>query len=197
MLNQDTLYPTVDQWAQQVAVERRYLQLRPIQWEEYVGMMRLGVPAPAVIWPDLPARAGVVFRGVPRFDFAADLPADRDDDVVSATVLLALDEDRYPVDLIAWMARPYRIGSWLGATPFLGAENLLAPRLGGAGLKVFPSPLEWLKGERDGVVIVEPAEAKWVLVDEQLIVGDVGFGRELREKLRLPAPRIVIEERRA
>jgi hypothetical protein len=192
MLNQDTLYKPVDQWSLQGAVERRYQQLPPIQWVEYASLMRLGVPAPA-IWHDLPARAGVVFREGSRFDFAADLPADRDDEVVSAMVLLALDEDSYPVDLVAWTAKPYRIESWLGATPFLGAENLLAPRLGD-GLKVFPTPMEWLKGERDGVVIVDPAEAKWVLVYEQLVVGDVTFARELREKLSLPVPRISIEE---
>jgi hypothetical protein len=193
MLNQDRLHETGNQWSQLVAVERRYQQLPQIQWVEYASLMRLGVPAPAIIWPDLPTRAGVVFREGSRFDFAADLPADRDDEVVSAMVLLALDEDSYPVDLVAWMAKPYRIGSWLGATPFLGAENLLAPRLGD-GLKVFPTPMEWLKGERDGVVIVDPAEAKWVLVYEQLVVGDVTFARELREKLSLPAPRISIEE---
>ena len=87
----------------------------------------------------------------------------------------------------------HHIGSWLGVTPFLGAENLLAPRLGD-GLKVFPTPMEWLKRERDGVVIVDPAEARWVLVYEQLVVGDVIFARALREKLSLPAPRIAIEE---
>ena len=54
--------------------------------------------------------------------------------------------------------------------------------------------MEWLKRERDGVVIVDPAEARWVLVYEQLVVGDVIFARALREKLSLPAPRIAIEE---
>jgi hypothetical protein len=193
MLSQDTLYPTVDQWTHQVAVERRYLQLPPIQWPEHASLMRGGVPAPAIIWPDLPARTGVVFRDGPRFDFAADLPADQDDQVVSAMVLLTLDEDTYPVDLIAWTTKPYRIGSWLGATPILGAENLPAPRLG-KGLTVFPTPLDWLKAERDGVVIVDPAEARWVLIDEQLVVRDVAFARDLREKLSLPTPKIAIEE---
>jgi hypothetical protein len=193
MLDQHTLFETADQWSQGTAAERRYQQLRPIQGDEYAGLMRLGVPAPAIIWPDLPARTHVVFRaGKPQFDFAADLPADRDDEAVSAIILLALGEEGYPVDLVAWATSPYRIASWFGA-PFLGAENLFAPRLHD-GLKVFPNPLAWLKAERDGVVIVDTEAAKWSLVDELLVVCDGDFGRELREKLSLPQPRIAIEE---
>jgi hypothetical protein len=197
MPDQDTSYNAADQWSLGAALERRYLQLRPIQWDEYLVLMRLGVPAPAIIWPDLPARAHVVFRaGKPQFDFAADLPTDREDEAVSAIILLALDEEGYAADLVAWTTTPYRIASWFGAAPILGAENLLAPRLQ-TGLKVFPDPLAWLKGERDGVVIVDPEDAKWSLVGELLIVSDGGFGRELREKLSLPQPRIAIEERAA
>jgi hypothetical protein len=194
MLDTDTLCETTDQWAQGTAAERRYLQLRPIQWDEYAGLMRLGVPGPAIIWPDLPARADVVFRtDKPLFDFAADLPVDFDDEaVVSAMVLLACDEDGYAADLVAWTTNPYRIASWFGA-PLLGAENLFAPRLDD-GLKVFPNPLEWLKAERDGVVIVDSEAAKWSLTDERLTVSDGDFGRKLREMLSLPQPRIEIEE---
>jgi hypothetical protein len=197
MLEQNTLrsdsgQPSLDRG---VEAERRYLQLKPIQWPEYAGLMRLGIPAPAIIWPDLPARAPVIFRhDKPLFEFVADLSADLDHDAVSAMVFLTLDEDRYPVDLVAWATNPYRIASWFGATPFLGAESLFAPRLGKVGLKVFPTPLEWLKAERDGVVIVDPAEARWRLVGEQLVVSDGAFGRDLREGLRLPEPRIAIEE---
>ncbi len=115
MLNQDPLCKPDDQWSLQVAVERRYQQLPPIQWGEYASLMRLGVPAPAIIWPDLPARAGVVFREGARFDFAADLPADRDDEVVSAMVFLALDEDRYPVDLVAWTTKSVILASHVRA----------------------------------------------------------------------------------
>jgi hypothetical protein len=194
--DQDKLCETADQWSQGAAVERRNLWLEAIQWDEYVSLMRQGVPGFAIHLPDLPARAHVVFRhDKPLFGFAADLPGDRDDQAaVSAMVFLALDEDRYPIDLVAWTPNPYRIASWLGATPYLGAENRLAPRLDYAGLKVFPDPLAWLKGERDGIVIVDPEEAKWALVGEELLVSDVAFARELREKLRLPAPRIAIEE---
>jgi hypothetical protein len=197
MLEQNTLrcntgQPSLDR---EVEAERRYLQLKPIQWPEYSGLMRLGVPAPALIWPDLPARAPVFFRtGKPLFEFAADLPAEFDPDIVWAMVFLALDEDRYPVDLVAWATTPYRIASWFGATPFLGAESLFAPRLGEVGLNVFRTPLEWLKAERDGVVIVDPAEAKWWLVGEQLLVSDGVFGRDIHDKLRLPEPRIAIME---
>jgi hypothetical protein len=176
-------------------VERRYLHLPPIQWSEFAALMRQGVPAPALIWPDYPARALVVFRtDQPLFDFAADLPVDLDDEPISAMVFLALDEAGSPIDLVAWATKPYRIASWFGATPFLGAESLLAPRLGQVGLKVFPDPLSWLKAERDGVVIVHPEDAKWRIVGERLIVSDGAFGRELREKLSLPQPRIAIEE---
>ena len=49
MPDQDTPYETADQWIQGVAVECRYLQLGPIQWDEYASLMRLGVPAPTMM----------------------------------------------------------------------------------------------------------------------------------------------------
>ena len=80
----------------------------------------------------------------------------------------------------------------------LGEDRLIEPRIEVDGLRLFASPLEWLRAERQGVVILDPERARWRLAGERLIVGDVDFGRRIRDALRLPEPQIFVEtERRA
>ena len=67
--------------------KRRYALLTPMRWREFSGLRGAGVSAAALIWPDLPARASVVFdrRGT-LFDFAEEVG---DEGAISALVFLA------------------------------------------------------------------------------------------------------------
>jgi hypothetical protein len=76
----------------------------------------------------------------------------------------------------------------------LGLESLWAPRIVYDGaLPVCETPLEWLRTERSGVVILDPTRARWSLYRTSLIVSDVAFGCRVREALRWPAPQIFVE----
>lgn len=74
----------------------------------------------------------------------------------------------------------------------LGEDELIAPHLE-EGLWVHPGVREWLRADRCGVVILDPARARWRLANKRLIVADAEFGRLLRETLRLPEPLIFVD----
>ena len=61
---------------------------------------------------------------------------------------------------------------------------------------MFPGPAEWLRAGRRGVVILDNERARWRLSEETLIVSDAAFGRRLRDALRMPEPRVYVEEKR-
>ena len=63
------------------------------------------------------------------------------------------------------------------------------------GVRVFASVLEWLRADRHGVVILRASLARWRLAEHSLIVSDADFGRKLRDALRLPTPKIYVDEK--
>jgi hypothetical protein len=173
--------------------ERRYAVLPPITWTEFAALLDNGIGAPALIWPDLPARAAVVFRdNRPLFDFASDAGVDSTDDASLALVFLALDEGGEAADLVAWASGTNHIAAWFGEATLLGSERLLLPRLYDP-LQVFPDPLAWLKAGRNGVVVVNPAKAWRLPEGETLAVGDIEFGERLAALLQPPAPKIFVK----
>jgi hypothetical protein len=125
--------------------------------------LRQGVLSSSLVYPELPRRARVVFsKDLPLFDFS-DEDGER---VVQAVVFLARDQDGEIADLVAWSPSPPRLASWQGATALLGAEEILAPRLTQeAALWVHMTPLDWLKSDREGVVIIDPTRAYLALRD--------------------------------
>lgn len=88
----------------------------------------------------------------------------------------------------------FRLGglmaSWLGRETLLGAHIVLAPRFDDP-LQVFDSPLSWLRGERDGILIVDWTRAA-ELEGVTLAVDSEEFGKRLRQRLTRPAPPMVL-----
>jgi hypothetical protein len=172
--------------------ERRHALLSPIRWREFSGLMGDGVPAPALIWPDLPARASVVFdRRQPLFDFAEEVGGEG---AVPAFVFLAFDELGEPADLVAWAPREKRLAAWFGASSLLGAEELWTPRLTKEGaLAVFETPLGWLRAGREGVVVIDPRRAAPTLrLAEPLVAESIEHGEKLRRVLKVKPPRVYV-----
>jgi hypothetical protein len=129
-----------------------------------------------------------------RFEFARDL---RDaSGHVLAVIIPVRDDTGETIDLAAWGLDTGALATWRGVATVLGVDRLTGPRIEVDGLRVFPGPLEWLRAERQGVVILDPERARWRLTGERLIVGDAPFGRRLREALRLPEPRFFVETKR-
>jgi hypothetical protein len=135
----------------------------------------------------LEIRAAHVVFNLGYFDFAGR----EDEDARPALVAVARDEFGTVADLAAFDSRG-RIGAWLGRAALLGEQMLNFPRIESPALHVFETGLDWLRGDRRGVVILDAARARWRLSGERLAVADVAHGRRLRAALRLPEPQIFV-----
>ena len=64
-----------------------------------------------------------------------------------------------PLDIVAWQPRAGKLATWLGQGFCLDDHDWLdnpATWWGGGALRIHRSPLEWLRADRDGIVIVQP-----------------------------------------
>ena len=113
---------------------------------------------------------------------------------VVAVIVPARDDEGVAYDLVALDLKAGALATWRGCASILGEFNLLW-RLEEKGLRAHPTVLDWLRAERDGIVILNSADARWRLIGETLIVTDPAFGRRLREALRLPEPEICVENK--
>ena len=129
----------------------------------------------------------VPHRGAGRFEFARhDASAGEE---VCAFIVLALDDRAVPVDLVAFHAggMPF-VGSWLGRVGLLGEEQLHRAR---DVLQVHATPLDWLRGGREGVVVVDPVRAAPMLRDAgALEVESQAERRRLADMLTVRLPDI-------
>jgi hypothetical protein len=116
-----------------------------------------------------------------------------DDDYVAMTFVVR-DEIGDPVDVAAWTpSRPILL--WLGRGALLGGEYALAPRLS-EGLLVHETPLEWLRAECRGVVVLDDRRARPLLYRAQpLQVVSIEQGRELRAMLEVKPPKILVSDK--
>jgi hypothetical protein len=163
----------------------------------YAKLYALGIHGPT-------ATGGGLFRALHcdsvcflpggRFEFARNM---RDaSGHVLAVIIPALDEYCETIDLVAWSLETGAFATWRGQAAMLGEDGIDAPRIEVDGLRVFPGPAEWLRAGRRGVVILDNESARWRLCGETLIVSEAGFGRRLRDALRLSEPRVFVEEKR-
>ena len=116
---------------------------------------------------------------------------------VASIVFPAFDELGETIDVAAWHPESGALALWRGVASMLGAENVFAPRLG-EPLLVHDTALDWLRGGRRGVFIVDPQRAAPLLrFSEPLGVKCESHGRRLRQALTIPAPRIVVASNNA
>lgn len=182
------------QWAgedaHQMFASLPYPAPRAIAW-----LRAQGVTALALAEPELPRLARVVFHAdAPLFDLASETG----EDGVAALVFLARDDGGEASDLVAWSCYLGKVAAHFGAVPLLGADSILAPRLGPeAALSVHRTPLKWLKAERQGVVLLSPERAAIALRNfGPFAAEDEEHGRELRGLFRYE-PQIFMPEARA
>ncbi len=113
---------------------------------------------------------------------------------VEAFVILALDRDGEPVDLVAFPVEgvPF-IATWLGKVGLLGEDQIECPRLGDS-LRVHAGVLDWLRADRTGVVVVDPIRAAPLLRDVgTLSVASWQQKHRLADMLAVRLPRIVVD----
>lgn len=75
----------------------------------------------------------------------------------------------------------------------MGEGTIFAPRLESEALPVWRWPLDWLRADRRGIVLLKPQLAAQFLRDVgPLMAEDVEHGLELERQLTIAAPRIVV-----
>lgn len=174
-------------------LERRLLGCSGLRADDLRRFATAGIPLRPLWDPDQLARADVVFaERLPCFEFASE--SNDDPETIEAYVFLARDAFGEPIDLVAWQPRSGQIASWQGAACILGGESLYRPRLDAdAALVVHRSPLEWLRGNRYGLVIVDEGGAADLLCSlGSLEVSDERYAQHLRRALARPAPRVLV-----
>lgn len=158
-------------------------------------------------WATIEAACGGVFVAPIRpdrswFEF--------DPEGVEAVICEALAADGATVvDLVAWsLTRPDRVMTAAGAAAVLGEAVAANPAtgFGGAPLRIFQTPLAWLRARCDGVVILDPMRAGRWLLDlpfDTVAAEDQAHARQLdamrrapleRQALVVPGPRRVQPE---
>jgi hypothetical protein len=101
-----------------------------------------------------------------------------------------------PDDLIAWSPKSGKIGSWRGTAAFLGDPEQIdntATYFAGGKLTIHKSPLEWLKANREGLVIVRPELAYVYLRNvPRVFIEDLSLARNFKAWVQPPKPTVRI-----
>jgi hypothetical protein len=111
---------------------------------------------------------------------------------VPAVIIPVRDANGALVDLVAWSNLRCLVASWLGNVAFLGTATVF--RLDPYGAQtVHPSPLEWLRDARQGLVIVDEQKARFDLCDfGPFSVSDFDFAQHLDAVLTSLGPTIIL-----
>jgi hypothetical protein len=139
-------------------IMQQWHRLPPIGIAWLKRLKALGVSVDGLCEPELPVQAKIVMHG-DCFDF--------DDGKLSvdALVFLARDDCGDPADFVAWAPKSDKLASMWGI-PLLGMQRLGEPRIDPDGaLEVHTEPVRWLAPERQGVLVVNFANAARLLRD--------------------------------
>jgi hypothetical protein len=172
-------------------IQAKFDALKMIKLTEMAGFFRRGVSALTLCTPEFPARARIAWvDNRAWFDFADEVDDDRP--IETAVIFLARDEFGDALDMIAWSPKSGRIGSWLSRATVLGGENLWSPRIANDGaMPVYESPLAWLRGGRDGFLLVDRVGAAAILREAGALHAEsVDLGIKLLELVSVKRPRI-------
>lgn len=130
-------------------------------------------------------RASVIFDGA-HFDFLDE--AQGSDVAPAPAIVIVCYEHGTPVDLLAIRLAPFAAASWLGRVAILGEDDIA----GQARVRVFRTPIDWLRGGCDGIVILNADVARDRLAGKEIVAQDVEHGRWLKNALSFPQPRILV-----
>jgi hypothetical protein len=147
-----------------------------------VGALDLGHP-----WPVLADR--IVF-GDEYFSFADDLGV-----AGELAFTFVVYSNAGMIDIAAWQPETKRLAVWCGEGFALGERQIHHPNPLVQGLRVFRTPIGWLRAGRSGIVIVRSKFARSALADvAKLVAEDEQHREELQKLFGLVGPEIVIGE---
>jgi len=118
--------------------------------KELLWLKRQGVTMAALTRPWVVGADHVTFDDKAGFDFDA---------AGTRAIIFRAEDASITADLIAWSAHENRLASWRGTAFCLGdRDQCFSPAswFGGDALRIHASPLEWLRDDRVGIVILKP-----------------------------------------
>jgi hypothetical protein len=166
---------------------KRWQHLTDLSTPDREWLITHGVPSSAITEPWLIHSAQVLFDGLHGFDFNTE----------GGQALIFKAEDRSEqTDLIAWDPSTDNLASWHGNAFCLGDLDQIynpATYFSGGYLRIHASPLEWLKANREGLVILRPdfayAHLKFC---QRLVCDDPTHAEEVERLLQAPKPKTEI-----
>jgi hypothetical protein len=171
-------------------VPLRYRACADIEQRQIDWMIDLDVPPQSISDPDVLVRAEVVFNEQGFFDFAGERRVEGAAE--NAVIIMQRDETGLPADLIAWQPRRTVVAPWLRRYGHLGDAE--GPRLHKhGGLPVWPTVLDWLRARRDGVVIINPEQARHELIGPFVAMGGLAHARAILQTLSV-TPRVLVAQ---
>ena len=170
---------------------------RPMTQTAIDRFLAAGVPPLSLVMPDMVTPA-VVYphdENPDRFSFREDLrePAEG----VSAFLIAVRDESGAIVDLAAWRPREGWLATWRGVGWALGAHEYPSPLDAlhdGGAVRVFRSPMDWLRADRRGLVLLDHVTARWRFARDgmPIIADDLVHAKRLKQVLAVkPVPIIL------
>jgi hypothetical protein len=98
------------------------------------------------------------------------------------------------IDLVCWIPATGQIASRLGEAAMLGQRQVdeAADDITARPVPVWASPLSWLRGGRNGIVIVDAVRAGHLLSGLVLLAENGSHANDLRRQLRVRPPRIMV-----
>jgi hypothetical protein len=148
---------------------------------EIAWLIDQGLSEKALLNPTAILGASVKFLGGKTFDF--------DPEGVRAFIF-KVEDFGCNIDLVAWEPKRGSLATWRGVAFALGQDAIFNPAsyFDGSALGVHRTPLEWLRAERSGVVILRPDLAYAYLAHRQrLSFPSVKFASQVEHWIR-PKP---------
>jgi hypothetical protein len=161
------------------------LEQRDLNWLRASGVK------PRAMWhPVLILRGAVRLVGRALFDPAHP----NDEEAKPAYLLLTRNSVGDPSDIVAWNPRIRFLRSLFGYAQMLGEEEIYAPRLECEGcLRVLCDPLDWLRLNRRGVVLLDGiTSAPQLAAVGPLMVEDAAHRAHVLRLITTPSPKIYI-----
>jgi len=176
------------EWQRKPDVWTAYLNCDPLPLATEQWLLAHNLPITAIKGPRPVLFAKIKFEGAYAFEF---------DPYGEPAILLPAFEDNDLVDIVAW--RNSRLASWNGRVNALGWSDLYAPNLTGDPLKVWASPLGWLKANRTGMTPINVeawARSLFYRGDHvaAFVTEDPAHGLAIKGAFNRRAPRVLVPE---
>jgi len=171
------------------AVDELYRYSKPICEEERQQLLSMGISDRAIQGDRWNPIAGIFSSFVDFYDNGCFLFHENGEKVF---VVVEMDSFGCVEDFIAFTFDG-RFATSRKTASLLGTNSIYDPRIAREQWEIFPNPIDWLRGDRGGVVVLDPNKARWLLCEWSLYCKNSQYAFEISRRLCLPVPCIFTE----